>query len=279
MARVLKNKLTEEELLLVPRSYDVIGSRDKAVAVIEIAEELEDKKQLIAEAVTKLNKNVKSVLNKLSGRRGPYRLEDLELIGGDSNTEVAHKEYGYLIKLDPRKVFFSPRELTERQRIANQVKAGETILVMFSGSASYPICIAKKQPLVDKIYGVEINTDAHNYAVENVRINKLSHKIVLINGDVRKVCPGLNLKFDRVVMPYAVGGYGYLDIAFTCIKDNGIIHFYHIAPEKDLFTEAENLIESMARHFGKKIEVVSRVRVLPFGTRYHKICLDVKVSI
>ncbi len=273
IAELIKDKLAAEELELVPRSYDLIGSRDKLVAIVEIPEELADKKQLIGDAIIKLNKNVKSVLSKLSGRRGTFRLEDLELIAGESNTEVVHKEHGYSIRLDPRKVFFSPRELTERQRIASQVKPNENVLVMFSGAAPYPICIAKKQPLVNKIYGIEINPDAHRYAVENVRINKLSHKIVLINEDVRKVYSKLQ-KFDRVVMPFAVGAYEYLDVAFDSIRSNGIIHFYHIGPESDLFKEAEEKVKELNKMF----EIVKKVKVLPYGTRYWKICLDVRAS-
>jgi tRNA (guanine37-N1)-methyltransferase len=276
LAKVLKNKLSEEELDIIPRSYDVIGSREKAVAVIEIPEGLEEKKQLIAEAVMKLNKNVVSVLNKISGRKGAFRLEDLELLIGDKNTEVVHKEYGYLIKLDPQKVFFSPRELTERQRIANQVKAGETVLIMFSGSMPYGIAIVKRQPLVKKIYGIEINPEAHEYAKENVAKNKMSHKFSLINDDVRGACPKLE-KVDRIAMPFSIGAYQYLDSAFECIKPGGIIHFYHIAPEDNLFGEAENVVKSIAEDFEKKIHIINRVKVLPFGTRYWKICLDVKV--
>ncbi|OGW55111.1 MAG: hypothetical protein A2Y81_05715 [Nitrospirae bacterium RBG_13_43_8] len=276
LAKVLKDKLTGDEMELVPRSYDIIGSREKAVAVIEIPEELEKKKILIAEAVMKMNKNVRSVLNKISGRKGVFRLEDLELLIGDKNTEVVHREYGYLIKLDPQKVFFSPRELTERQRIANQVKAGETVLIMFSGSMPYGIAIAKRQPLVKKIYGVEINPEAHEYAKENVAKNKLSHKFILINDDVRKVCPGLE-KVDRIVMPYSIGAYQYLDSAFGCIKSGGTIHFYHISPEENMFTEAESFVRSIALDFDRKIQILNRVKVLPFGTRYFKICLDVKV--
>ncbi len=277
LAEILKGKLTEKELELVPRSYDIIGNREKSVAIIEIPEELKGKKRLIGEAVLELNKNVKLVLCKLSGRRGVFRLENLEPIAGKENTEVIHKEHGYSLKLNPRKVFFSPRELTERQRIAGQVKAGETVLVMFSGAMPYGICIAKKQPLVNKIYGIEINPVAHKYAEENVRINKLSHKIVLINGDAREVCPKLQ-KFDRIVMPYAVGGYQYLDVAFSRIKDGGTVHFYHIGPEKDLFTEAENLVKKTADQVKRKFRIINRTKTLPFGTRYWKICLDLIVS-
>ena len=102
LAKLLQNELTEEELELVPRSYDVVGSEEKSVAIIEIPEELENKKKLIGEAVMKLSTNIKSVLTKVSSRKGTYRLDDLELVAGDSNTEVLHKEHGYVLKLDPR---------------------------------------------------------------------------------------------------------------------------------------------------------------------------------
>lgn len=277
LAKILESELTKEELELVPRSYDVVGSEEKAVAIIEIPEELSGKNKLIAEAVMKLNKNVKSVLNKVSGRKGVHRLEDLELIEGDENTEVLHKEHGYLLKVDPRKVFFSPREATERQRIASLVKEGENVCVFFSGCAPYPICIARKQPFVDKIYAIEVNPDAHKYAQENVRINKLAHKIFLINGDVRKVSNDLKIKFDRIIMPMAVGGEKYLDNAFKLVKDGGLIHFYSVGNDKNLFVEAEKLVIGAAINNRKKIRIENRIKVLPFGTRLWKMALELKV--
>lgn len=279
LAELLKDKLNENELELVPKSYDVVGSENKAVAIIEIPEELQNKKMLVAEAVMQLNKNVKSVLNKVSGRKGIYRLEELELLAGDGDTEVLHKEHGYLLKLDPRKVFFSTREATERQRIASQVKADENVLVMFSGIGVYAIAIAKRQPDVNKIYSVEINPDAHRYAQENVRINKLAHKIVLINEDVKKVSKDLKIKFDRIVMPIAVGGEAYLDYAFKFVKDGGIIHFYSTGKEPELFVEAEKDVISAALSNRKKIRIENRVKVLPFGIRKYKVCLDVRAGV
>ncbi len=278
LVTALADKVDEDKLKLVPRSYDLVGSGKKTVAIVEIPEELKGEKNLIGEAILKINKNVKSVLSKLSGRKGTYRLKDYELIAGANDTEVIHKEHGYNLKLDPRKVFFSPRELTERQRVASQVKAGETVLVMFSGAGPYLVAIAKKQPNVNKIYGIEINPDAHRYAEENVRMNKLSHKIVLINGDVREVCPRLKMKFDRIAMPLSTEGYKYLDLAMNCLKNGGIIHFYHIGYEMDLFSDAEKIVKNIAEKVEKKIEIVNRVCVLPFGTRNYKICLDIKTE-
>jgi tRNA (guanine37-N1)-methyltransferase len=278
LEEVLKNKLNETELKLIPKSFDIIGSKEKAVAIVEIPEELKQKEKLIAEAIMKLNKNVKSVLKKVSERKGELRLREYELLAGDVNTEVIHKEYGYLLKLDPQKVYFSPREATERQRIASQVKENETVLVMFSGIAPFAIAIAKKQPEVKKVYAIELNDIAHQYAIENVRINKLGHKIVLILGDVREVCKKYYEKFDRIVMPLPLGAENFLDVAIACLKENGIIHFYSWGKEPDLFSNALKLIEENCKKLNKKFEILSKRKVLPYKPRTYKICIEFKVQ-
>lgn len=273
LKELLKDKLGEEELKLVKRSFDVVGSRGKAVAIIEIPEELEDKKFLIAEALMEQNKNIKSVLRKLSGRKGELRLREFELVAGDTNTEVLHKENGYILKLDPQKVYFSPREASERMRIAKQVKPDERVLVMFSGVGPYCIAIAKFQPKVDRVYGIEINPYAHKYAEENVRINKLSHKIVLIKGDARDVCKNYEKFFDRIVMPLPLGGEGFLELAVNCLKPNGFIHFYSWGMENNPY---ENVLKSVEK-FVKNYRIVGKRLVLPYAPRKWKVCLELKV--
>jgi len=274
---ILKSQLSEEELEFVPRSFEIIGSREKAVAIVEIPRELEGKKVLIANAIMKLNKNVKSVLRKASGRKGELRLRDFELIAGDENTEVIHKEHGCLFKLDPRKVYFSAREAGERQRIAKQVKAGENVLVMFSGIMPYGIVIAKVQPKVKKVIGIELNQVAHEYAKENVRINKVSHLVIPMLGDVREKWKELKEKFDRIVMPLPFESENFLDIAFKCLKEGGIIHFYSLGEEKKLFENAIRIIEEKAREQRKKIKILEKKKLFPYKPRAHKICIDFSV--
>lgn len=275
----LKDSLSEEELKLVPSSFDVIGSRERAVAIVEIPEELKAKEVQIAEAVMKMHKAVKSVLKKASERKGVYRKRQYELIAGNKNTEVVHKEHGYLLKLDPQKVYFSSREGTERQRIAGQVKPNETVLVMFSGISPFPIAIAKKQPRVDKVYAVELNKNAHSYAKENVRINRLSDKIILIHGNVREECKKLYGRCDRVVMPLPLGAENFLDIAINCLKHKGgIINFYSCGGEDDLFSNAIKLIEENAKKLNREFEILEKRKVLPYKPRNFKICVDFRVK-
>jgi len=273
----LKGRIPEDLLRLVPRAFDIVGSREKAVAILELPEELREYEKLIAEALMEAHKNVRSVLAKASERYGIYRVRDLRLIAGEEDTEVIHKEAGCLFKLDPRRVYFSPREATERGRIAEMVRPGESVLVMFSGVGPLPVVIAKRRSGVH-VVAVEINPDAHNYCVENIALNRLEGRIRAILGDVREVCPRLGERFDRVLMPLPKGAASYLDVAIPCLRDGGVLHFYHWAHERDLFSEAEDLIRAAAEKMDRRAEILNRVRVLPYGPRIWKVRVDARIE-
>ena len=82
---LLKNKLTKKELALVPTSFDLVGNKEKAVAIIEIPDELKKKAKTIAFALMKQHKNVYSVLLKKSPRKGVYRTREMKInLAGDS---------------------------------------------------------------------------------------------------------------------------------------------------------------------------------------------------
>src|SRR5437867_13270257 len=81
-------KQMENFLSELPSSFDVIGSKEKSVAILEIPEGLERIEKEIAESVMELQKNIKSVLKKVSKRKGKERIRELKLIAGEKNTEV-----------------------------------------------------------------------------------------------------------------------------------------------------------------------------------------------
>jgi len=278
LREALKGKIPQDKLNLVPSSYDIIGSREKAVAVVEIPEEVKDFEAEIANAIMQIHRNVKSVLEKSSERFGDFRLRRLRLILGEKDTEVLHKEHGYLLKLDPAKVYFSPREATERQRIASQVKPNEFVMVFFGGVAPYAIAIAKKQPQVKRVVSIELNPDAHSYALENVKLNKVSNKVFPVLGDVKEKFKDFVGKCDRVVMPLPKGAYKFLNEAFQCLKETGYVHFYHWAPEENLYGKAVELLKKHAEKYGKRVEIIAKRKVLPYAPRIWKVCIDCKVE-
>jgi tRNA (guanine37-N1)-methyltransferase len=273
LKKLLQAYLDIEKLKLVPRGFDLIGH----VAILEIPDELRKEKKMIARALMEVNKNIQTVLEKSSGRKGKLRLREYKFLAGKKKYETVHKEYGAQFKLNPTKVYFSPRELTERQRIAEKVKPNEAVMVMFSGACPYPIAIAKRQPKVKTIIAVELNRIAHKYAVENVRINKLGDKIIPVLGDVRKKSEKWFGKCDRVVMPLPLGAEDFLDVAVKCLKRKGIIHFYNWGDEDDLFGNAEKLIKENMKKVKRKYKILEKRKVLPYSPKKWKVCIDFKV--
>jgi tRNA (guanine37-N1)-methyltransferase len=276
---VLRGKIPEDLLRIVPSSFDIIGSRERAVAIVELDDALLPYKELVADAIFEVHKNVRAVYRKASERKGEYRVRELELIKGENITEVIHMEHGYKIKLDVTKVYFSPREATERQRIASQVKPGETVMVMFAGVGPFAIAIAKKQPAVGKIIAIEINPDAYRYMVENIKINKVEHLVYPALGDVKIEAPRFFNLCDRVVMPLPKGAYLFLDEAVNCLKETGgWIHFYHWSREEDLFTEAFRLVSEAGRKRGFTAELRGARKVSPYAPRIYKVAVDVLLT-
>ena len=278
LREILRDKLNKDEISLVPSSFDIIGSRNGAIALIEIPGELYEKREIIGNAILKIHKNVKAVYLKKSSRYGIYRLRKLELIAGEQLREVVHKEHGISLKMDVTKVYFSPREATERLRIASQVKKGECVMVMFAGIGPYALMIAKKQPMVKRVIAIEINPDAYKYLVENIKINKVEDKVLPVLGDVKDKSKKWYGCCDRVVMPLPKGAYLFLDNAFNVLKKKeGYLHFYTWSKEEELYVKGYFDLEKTAILYNRNIKIINLKKVLPYAPRIYKVCLDVKI--
>jgi len=270
-------------------SYDVVGD----IALVEIPKDKQNQKdrKKIAQSIIDTHPRIKAVLEKQGDRFGEFRLRELKPIIGTS-TETEHRESGCLFRLDVAKSYFSPREGTERERIAAQVKPGETVLVMFAGVGPYAIVIAKKQPRVRKVYAVEINPDAVQCMEENVRLNKLAYVVEPILGDAKEKCSRLYGKCDRIVMPLPHEGRKFLETAIKCARPRGVIHFYYIghdmqgpakgpakglAKGQSMFKTAADIIKMECTKLGRKCRILTQQKVLPYGPRMFKVCIDFEV--
>ncbi len=263
----LEGKLTEKESRLFRRAFDVVGD----IAVVEIPRELEKKQKLIADAVLSQHKNIKAVYKELGGRKGKMRLQKLQWLAGEKRKETVAAENGIRLKLDIERVYFSPRMSSERKRIYQQVKKGESVLVMFSGAGPYVVEIAKLTA-AKAVYGIEVNRVAHKYAVGNSKLNKVEAKTKLFCGDVRKVLPQLKLKFDRIVMPLPKGAGAYLDLAFGSVKRGGVMHFYDFLPEESIPDAAIKKITTAAKK--RKVKILKVVKCGQLAPRAYRVCVD-----
>ena len=193
LRKVLKGKLSEEEIRFVRRSFEIIGD----VVIIEIPDEIMHRREDIVEAILERHKHVKTILRKVGEVDGVFRVARYEPIYGE-RTETVVKEHGCRFLLDPTKVYYSVKLSGERERIARLVRDHERVLVMFAGVGPYPIVIAKlARPR--EVVGVELNPAAVEYFRKIVQLNKVEGVVKVVEGVVNEVVPSLG-KFDRILM-------------------------------------------------------------------------------
>ncbi|MBP3790529.1 MAG: class I SAM-dependent methyltransferase family protein [Methanobrevibacter sp.] len=267
-SELLEGELTEEEIENLRTSFDTIGD----VVILEIPDNLENKKQLIGDAALKFTKR-KSIYMKKSAIKGTTRVRDLEFLSGVDDSVTIHKEHGARLKLDVREVYFSPRLATERKRVMESVKDGERILDMFCGIGPFPIVIAKNKDV--EITAVDINEAAIRYLDENIELNKLNGSIETYCGDVREVSKSFNSKFDRIIMNLPGLAYTFLDVAVDLIEEDGIINYYEFS---DSYEQGKKRLEDACRKAGKEVEIINTRKVKSTSPGEWHVAIDGKIK-
>lgn len=269
---LLSKHLSEAEMDALITSYDVIGD----IIIMEIPKSLEKKESIIAKAMLKTHKNVKTITKKLGPMEGKFRVRSVEVIAGEKTTEASYKEHGCKFRLDVSKVYFSVRLSTERKRIAELVKPGERILALFAGVGPFPIVISKTHKDAE-IIAIELNPDAVASMEQNIKLNKLKN-IKPILGDAREVVLTNYKDFaDRVLMPLPKSAEEFLDAAFAGVKHNGIVHLYTMVSINHAFEEAKEKIQKQAKKHKIKTEILNHRIVRPYAPGVVQIVVDFKV--
>ena len=267
-AEILEDELTSEEIETLRTSFDTIGD----IIILEIPDNLEDKKFKIGEAALKFTKR-KSVYMKKSAVKGTTRVRDLEFLAGTDDSVTIHKEHGARLKLDVRNMYFSPRLATERKRVMENVSDGEKILDMFCGIGPFPIVIARNKNV--DIVAVDINEEAIKYLNENIRLNKLQGCIKPYVGDIAEVSKEFNTKFDRIIMNLPGLAYTFLDLAVDLIEDGGIINYYEFS---DSYEQGIKRLEAACLKKNKKVEIINTRKVKSTSPGEWHVAIDGKVT-
>jgi len=273
LKKALDSILTAQESEDLISAFDQIGD----IIIVRIPDSLLPKKKLIGDTLLGEVKIVKSVFYQASPVEGDFRTRNLEILAGENRTQTEYKEFGCRFVVDVANAFFSPRLSTERERIANLIHEGETMVNMFAGVGMFSIMAAKKKNCT--VYSIDINPIASKLCEKNIELNKLAGKVISINGDTSKIIEeNLQNKADRTLMLLPERSDEFLDSAIKTTKDGGIIHYYsHIHAEKK--SEAGKLSE---KHYLEvtpvKSEILTSKIVRPVGPRYYQTVVDVKIS-
>lgn len=266
-SELLEDELNKEEIENLKTSFDTIGD----IVILEIPDELEEKKNIIGKATLDFTKR-RSIYMKKSAVHGTIRIRDLELIAGEDNPITIHKEHGARLKLNVCEVYFSPRLATERKRVSDSVHDGENILDMFCGIGPFPVVIARNNDV--EITGVDINENAIKYFRENIRLNKLKN-VEAICGDAREISSSFKCKFDRIIMNLPGLAYDFLDVAMNLIEDGGTINYYEFS---DGYEQGTKRLSDAALKAGKNVEITNTRKVKSTSPGEWHVAIDARIT-
>ena len=273
LKKALEGVLSEKESEELFSAFDQVGD----IIVVRIPDSLLSKKKIIGETLLEQVKTAKSVFYQSSSVEGEFRTRDLEILAGEDKTETEYKEFGCRFIVDVEKAFFSPRLSTERDRIADLVQEGETVINMFGGVGMFSIIAAKRKNCT--VYNIDINPVASKLCEKNIALNKLKGEVISINGDSAKIIEEqLKDKGDRTLMLLPERSDEFLNSAILTTKTNGIIHYYsHIHSD-----EKANAATLSEKHYLEitpiKSEILASKIVRAVGPKYYQTVVDVKIT-
>lgn len=271
LKEALKNELTDQEMNLLVRGYDVIGD----IAITIIPPGLEAKEGIIGKMILKLHKNIKVVAKRNGEYGGEFRVIPLEIIAGENRKETEYKEHGVRFLLNPEKVYFSVRSSNERKRLASLVQPDENILVMFSGIGVFPLVIAKNSS-AGRIVGIEKNPHAHHYAMQNLARNRKINNVIFLEGDVVDVMETLPMKFDRIAMPLPKTAEMFLVRALDFLKQNGWLHFYDFQQTANFDHSVEKITTACAENNRTLLQAQTFV-CGHCSPKMYRVCVDAQI--
>ena len=186
-----KKKLDENEinvdnlLKTLPNGFEIVGK----IAHMNLRDQYLKYKYFIGQLILDKNPSLSTVINKVGKIDNVYRTYDMEILAGEENYNVEHKEGNVRFQFDLRKTYWCSRLQNERDRVLKLLKKNEVLCDAFCGVG--PLALrACKQGV--KVYANDLNPDAYTYLNNNIRINKLNKdNIKTYNMDAREFIKGL----------------------------------------------------------------------------------------
>lgn len=275
LKNALKDVFTKEEIEKLYSSFDIIGD----IIIIKIPDELEGKKEIIANTLINKIKTVNTVFQQISSVQGEYRTRKLCFLTGSNKSNTEYKEHGCIFKVDVLKTYFSPRLSTERLRVSKMISNNEIIVNMFAGIGTYSIILAKKNPDC-VVYSIDSNPDANDLCIINSKLNKVQDRVIPILGNARTIIDNqLKGKATRILMPLPEQASEFIDSAIAALQNNkGVIHYFaHIKSKSKLDAVEEGKINCHKNFQCYHYKIISGRVVREVGPRIYQTVFDLEI--
>ena len=211
----------------LPSGYHLVGH----VALLHVDSRMQPYLELMGEATLRYDSRIASVAVRAGATSGVMRVPDYTVVAGENQTTTTHIENGVQFRLDPTRVTFSGGNRAERLHMGSVVRSGEYVLDMFACVGQFAMHMARNRQT--RVQAIELNPDAYQFLVSNVRLNGFEDTVEAVLGDCREFHPVHEV--DRVVMGYLHDTHHFLPYALkSLVAKGGTVHMHIAAPEREL---------------------------------------------
>jgi tRNA (guanine37-N1)-methyltransferase len=263
-----ETEVDASDLLGYEPRFETVGD----IALLEPEEDTE-----AGDALVEADNGIVTALRVESAVEGKERTRRMSHVAGDEKTTTVHREYGREFVVDLTEVYFTPRLAEERERVASQVHEDEVVFDMFAGVGPFSVAAAEEGA---EVIASDINERAVELLCENTRRNNVAERVTAYNEDARVVADRVaeGGGADRIYMNLPHTADEFLKYACEAVSDEGgVVHYYDIRHEDDLFGGAVEEIRTSAERAGYGVEVLERVVVRSYAPYDYNVCVDARL--
>ena len=186
--KLVENEASIDQLLKsLPNGFEIVGK----IAHMNLRDEYLKYKYFIGQLILDKNPSLSTVINKVGKIDNVYRTYEMEILAGEENYNVEHKEGNVKFQFDLRKTYWSSRLQNERDRVLKLLEKNQVLCDAFCGVGPLALRACKKGV---KVYANDLNPDAYEYLNNNIKLNKLNkgnYVIKTYNMDAREFIKSL----------------------------------------------------------------------------------------
>ena len=186
--KLVENEASIDQLLKsLPNGFEIVGK----IAHMNLRDQYLKYKYFIGQLILDKNPSLSTVINKVGKIDNVYRTYEMEILAGEENYNVEHKEGNVKFQFDLRKTYWSSRLQNERDRVLKLLEKNQVLCDAFCGVGPLALRACKKGV---KVYANDLNPDAYEYLNNNIKLNKLNKGNFVIktyNMDAREFIKSL----------------------------------------------------------------------------------------
>ncbi|KAL1955733.1 hypothetical protein VTO42DRAFT_8131 [Malbranchea cinnamomea] len=181
---IMQSILPEDMGIEIPTGYSQVGH----VAHFNLRDEHLPYRHIIGQVLIDKQASITTVINKVEevGLHSKYRTFAYEVLAGDGNMNVVHKEQGCEFAFDFSKVYWNTRLSTEHERLVGIFKEGEAVCDVMAGVGPFALPAGKKRVFV---WANDINPHGYEMMKRGAVRNKVDQFVKAFNMDGRDFIP------------------------------------------------------------------------------------------